>query len=938
MKFKFLTITLFFTFSLLAQKGTISGTLTDKDMNDEPLPFANAFLKGTTIGTTTDENGRYSIAVDPGTYTLQFSFLGYETVEVPVTVRPGQTVTVNRSMSAGGGVLLSDVVVATTRRKNTDAAIMAEMKEAKQVVSAISAEQMSRGTDSNAAQAIQRVPGVTINQGKFVMVRGLSERYNNVFINNAIAPSTEVDRRTFSFDLIPTNALDKMVISKTGAAYMPGDFAGGIIKITTSENFSDFTQVGFSFGYRTNTTFGDYFQSEGSPTDFLGFDNGFRSLPSAFPSNPSALFDNNQSVAAAHLLPNNFNPERRTAFLDTGINFSLGRVIKFENGKTLSTVNSFSYSNKYENFNELNRSYNNDFTGGNVGAIQVLEDYNDAFYSNEVRMTLLSNWMFRWNDNNKVSFKNLVNQTGENYTTIRTGFNFDQRQGDFMRNYELAYNSRFIYTGQFEGEHKLRENQKLDWVVGGNFLRDNLPDLRRFRTFRRIDEPNAPFNMIDPPSPNPFDTGRFYADLDEMSVSGGANYTYEIERVKDNEDIGNIVIKTGVLGDFKTRDFSARYMSYVIPGVGVSPERRAELIALPLTEIFSNQNVSATNGWVLREGTAERDSYSATNLLTAGYVYGELPLKKFDISGGVRIEHNILQLDGFEGNAPIKVDQPITSILPSLNIGYNLNERTVIRAAYSRTVNRPEFREIAPFLFYDFKQNTEVVGNPNLTTATIDNFDVRYEFYPTKGETASFGLFYKNLDKPVENFLPIAGSQRRVSFQNAESAYIYGAEIELRKSFESFFKVGFFSKMSANLNASYIISEVDLGSSVVGIQDRNRWLQGQSPYVINFALGYDNKEKGWNGNLIYNRFGDRIFAVGNTTFATIYEIGRNQVDFTLSKEIKNTTYKLGISNLLNDKFRFYQDSNADNKIDGNDDPIWEFRNGVVFNLSVIYKF
>jgi outer membrane receptor for ferrienterochelin and colicin len=937
MRLPFLTLTLLFTFTLLAQKGTITGTLIDKDMNNEPLPFANAIIKGTTIGTTTDENGKYTLSVDPGNYTIQFSFLGYETVEVPVSVKANQIVTVNSPMSAGGGVQLADVVIVTTRRKNTDAAIMAEMKEAKQVVSAISAEQMSRGTDSNAAQAIQRVPGVTINQGKFVMIRGLSERYNNVMINNALAPSTEVDRRTFSFDLIPSNALDKMVIHKTGAAYLPGDFAGGVIKLTTSENFSEFTQVGVSFGYRTNTTFGDYFQSEGSGTDFLGFDNGFRSLPSGFPKNPSDLFDNNQSVAAARLLSNNFNPEMRSAFLDTGISFSMGRIIKFESGKTLSTVNSFSYSNKYENFNERNLTYNNNFTGGSVGPIQVLEDYNDAFYSNEVRISVLSNWMFRWNDKNKISFKNLLNQMGENSTILRTGVNNDQRQGDLLRNYELGYNSRFIYTGQFDGEHKLRENQKLDWVVGGNFLRDNLPDLRRFRTFRREDEPNAPFQMIDPPSANPFDTGRFFSELDEFSVSGGANYTYEIERIKNDEDYGSIILKAGVLGDFKTRDFSARYMSYIIPG-SVGQDRKNELLILPLDEIFNEQNVNATDGWVLREGTSKRDSYSANNILTAGYLYAEIPLKKLDLSGGVRIEHNILQLDGFEGETPISVDQPITSVLPSLNLGYNLNERTVIRAAYSRTVNRPEFREIAPFLFYDFKQNSEVVGNPNLTTATIDNFDLRYEFYPTKGETASLGVFYKNLDKPIENFLPIAGSQRRVSFQNAESAYIYGAEIELRKSFESVFKVGFLSKLSANLNASYIISEVDLGASVEGVQDRNRWLQGQSPYVINFALGYSNKENGWDGNLIFNRFGDRIFAVGNTNFPTIYELARNQIDFTVSKSIKNTTYKLGVSNLLNDKFRFFQDTNVDNKINSSDDPIWVYQNGVLFNLSVIYKF
>ncbi|PKP14666.1 MAG: TonB-dependent receptor, partial [Bacteroidetes bacterium HGW-Bacteroidetes-23] len=208
MKFRLLLLTLFVALFSHAQKGTVNGTLSDKDMNNSPLPFANVQLKGTTIGTTTDENGKYRIEAEPGNYILVLSFLGYESVEVPVNIKANQTVTINRSLSAGSGVQLQDVVVATSRRKNTEAAIMTEMKEAKQVVSAISAEQMSKGTDGNAAEAVQRVPGVTIVDGKFVMIRGLSERYNNVLINNSIAPSTEVDKRTFSFDLIPTDAID----------------------------------------------------------------------------------------------------------------------------------------------------------------------------------------------------------------------------------------------------------------------------------------------------------------------------------------------------------------------------------------------------------------------------------------------------------------------------------------------------------------------------------------------------------------------------------------------------------------------------------------------------------------------------------------------------------------------------------------------------------
>jgi hypothetical protein len=263
MKFKFLILTLFICFISFAQdKGTVSGTITDKDLNNEALSFANVMIKGTTIGASTDMDGKYSLSVPAGNHILLISFVGYENVEVPFTVKAGETTIINQSVGSGS-VKLEDIVIQNIRRRNTESALVMEMKEAKQVVSAISAEQMSKGTDGNAAQAMQRVPGVTINDGRFVMVRGLGERYNNVMINGALAPSTEVDRRTFSFDLLPTSALEKMTISKTGAAYLPGDFAGGLISITTSENFSDFTQLSFNVGFRNNTTFNDYFQTEG---------------------------------------------------------------------------------------------------------------------------------------------------------------------------------------------------------------------------------------------------------------------------------------------------------------------------------------------------------------------------------------------------------------------------------------------------------------------------------------------------------------------------------------------------------------------------------------------------------------------------------------------------------------------------------------------------
>ncbi len=933
MKFLIQISTLFFTLLVLGQKGSVSGTLTDKDMNNEPLAFANVFIKNTTIGTLTDIKGAYSLDVEAGNYTLILSLLGYETIEVPISIKPGQKITVSRAMTTGDGVRLSDVTVATSRRKNTDVAIMTEMKEAKQVVSAISAEQMSKGTDGNAAEAVQRVPGVTIVDGKFVMIRGLSERYNNVLINNSIAPSTEVDKRTFSFDLIPTDAIDKIIIYKTASADKPGDFSGGIISITTSENTAEFTKMTFGIGYRANTSWSDYFQSEGANTDFLGFDLTYRALPRGFPSKTQINDLPGVNAAASQLLKNNFNPTASTAFFDTSIGFSLGRSFRFENGIKLSNVSTLNYS---EGFQYYRRQFSR-YTSLNEGETRppLWFDYRDDTYKKENRVTLLSNWILKINPSHTITFKNLYNQIGENETILRGGSNFLQRGDDLFKNYLLGYKARSIYIGQLEGDHKLNTTQKIDWTIGGNYLYESEPDLRRFRTIQPFDNPGAPFEMIDPASSNLFDTGRYFGFLSEYALNNSVNYTHSIERIKNDEEIGSIVLKTGYLTDYRQRNFDARYFSYLLPGSVVN--NRNELKQLPLTEIFNAVNVNPNNGWVFSEGTRAIDSYDSSNFLLAGYAFAELPVYKFNFTGGLRVEHNILKLQSNNETAPIKIENPVTSVLPSLNIAYNLSDRSILRLAYGKTVNRPEFREIAPFVFYDFENEAGRRGSENLKTAQIDNIDFRYEFYPNKGETMSFGTFYKRFKDPIENVTEITTEQPQFKYKNADHAYSYGLEVEIRKSFKDIASVPFFSRLSTNLNASYIISQVDLGADVTS-QAQKRVLQGQSPYIINAALGYDD-EYGFSANVIYNRFGNRIFSVGDAIFPTIYELARNNIDLTFSKKINNTTYKLGIQDLLNAKYQFFEDSNRDEKIEkSSDNPTSVFKRGTLVTFNVAYNF
>jgi TonB-dependent receptor len=933
MKQKLLFITILFTaFSFAQTKSVIKGKITDKDMNNAPLAFANVSVKGSSNGVTTNEKGEYSISLPSGEYVVVFSFIGYETIEKIIDLKPNQTIELNVALGSGG-YKLDDVVIKSVKKRNTETAILTEIKEAKQVVSAISAEQMSKGTDGNAAQAIQRIPGITIVDGKFVMIRGLSERYNNVLINGSLAPSTEIDKRTFSFDLVPTGLLDKMVIYKTGSADKPGDFSGGIISLNTIESTSDFTKFDISFGYRSKTTFNDYLQSEGSNTDFVGIDNSFRPLPSSFPTtsqlNNSAA-TSQLRVDAARSLPNNFDTNASNAFLDNSTGFSLGRKINLGNTKIFS-VNALNYSTSYQSFSRSFRRYN--FL--NAGETRPTDwfTFNDMNYQQEVRITALSNWSLK-TAKSKFTFKNLFNQIGENETTIREGINFNQQANNTLKNYMYAYKSRSIYMGQLNGDHNLNSNNNIDWVVGYNYIRENEPDLRRFRTFKDVNSTSDNYTFQDPSSSNLF-SGRYYGNLREFSANNGVNYTYTINRDSETEERSPIKIKAGYLADYKFRIFKSRYVSYVLKDY-LTSARKDELRNLPLSTIFSNENINNQNGWVLEEGTKPDDSYKADNTLLSGYINTELPLGKFDINMGVRIENNTQKLRAFSNGNPVNVDNPVTSILPSLNIGYNINEKSLVRAAYSRTVNRPEFREIAPFLFYDFEYEVLKFGNADLKVATIDNIDFRYEWYPSKGETISFGGFYKKFTNPIEQIIQRTAEDPSFNFKNATSAVNYGAELEIKKSFKDLTNIPILNRLSININASYIFSEVDLGAAAQS-QDSKRALQGQSPYIINGALGYED-EKGLGINLIYNRFGNRIFSVGDDAFNTYYEIERNQLDATISKKFKKLKVKLGLQNILNDPFKLMEDSNRDNKISkANDNVISSFKRGSLYTLGFSYN-
>jgi TonB-dependent receptor len=936
-KLLFLSVFALSALAVNAQNGSIDGQIIDHK-SQETIVGANVVIEGTTVGASTDIDGKFEIPnLKPGTYNIVVSFVTYKTQTVTdVVVEAGKRTTLKVSLLEDVAEL-AEVVVAAKKEINTDVGLVNEIKLAKLVVSGISADQILRTPDRDAAQVMQRVPGVTIADNRFVLIRGVPDRYNQVMINGIIAPSTEIDKRSFSFDLIPAGAIDQMLVYKSGGADLPGDFAGGVIQLVTKQPQAEsWTKVGLNFGMRTGTTFGDFVSSEGSSTDKFGFDNGFRDLPENFPSTRVLqASDRTSSVRerAGKSLTNNFDYATTRTPLDMGFNVATNNSFKIGNVR-LSNLTTVNYSNSYQNFQSTFLRYN---TFSQTDA-QKRFDYEDSFYSNDVRISGLHNWLVEINPNHTIEFKNLFVQLGENESTIRRGDDFIQRPSDDLVNYAYHYMSRTILSSQLQGTHKFSDGSlKVQWVAGTNRVNRNEPDYRRFRTFRPKTSAGTedPFSMQLPAAGNLFETGRFWSNLEDISYSHGLNVEKKFGNADDKRAM---TLKAGYYGEIKTRAFNARYLNYLYPGGDANGEL---LRQLPLSEIFAPENIKKDQGFVIEEGTTNQDSYNGRNTLMGGYVSSFIPAGKFDVSLGFRGEYNIQELNGlFNTGERMAVNNPVFAPLPFMNVALNVNDRSLIRVAYSRTVNRPEFRELAPFLYYQFEYEAGLFGNSDLKTAFINNIDLRWEMYPNPGEMISVGGFYKQFNNPIETYSLITTETPQLYFDNAERANSYGAEIEIRKSLANLVMSRFIRNLSVNVNAAIIRSKLDIGDDAsAGNLAKSRPLQGQSPYIINAGLYYHDEKTGLSFNTAYNVFGKRIFSVGDVIFPTWWEMPRHSLDVQLAKSWLGGRYetKLNIQNLLNTAYRFYQDFNLDNKIANSEGLVQRFQNGTLFNVSLVWK-
>ncbi len=940
------TVFLFFSFFAFAQTGQLKGNIKD-GTNQEPVIGANVLIEGLGTGASTDIEGNFVVKNVPvGTYNIVISYVGYVSKKIEgVKIEAGKVLTLETAIEEAKEELETVTVVAAKETMSA-LAVISEVRFAEQVAVGISAEQISKTQDRDASQVMRRIPGVSLIDDRFVMVRGLSERYNSVLINDALTPSAEVDTKAFSFDIIPTSAIDRMMIYKSGSAELPGEFAGGAIKIyTQNAPLENSTSFSFALGNRVGTTFDAFKSYKGSSTDFLGFDNGDRQLPSSFPANLEALGTVAKAEAAKNL-PNNWTYDQTNALPDMRLGLNIAR--RFNAGKVqIGHITALNYSITRQTIQDLQRfRYLN-----NPNPTQKRSDQELAFVDNQnstnVRLGLVHNWSFFINDNFKIEFRNLFSQMGTTETTVREGKDFVS-QGADLRNYAFRYESRSIYSGQLNGTHRLNKDKtKLTWLAGLSYTNRQEPDFRRFRSIRSFNAPeNQPFELAVPPGATTFDLARFYSKLNELSLTASTNFEHQIGG-KEGDDNSAIKLRAGIYTEYKERDFSARWMSYS-RGFNFN----SEITKQPLDQIFRPENINGTTGFTMSEGTNPSDKYLASNTLAAGYISSFIPFSdRLSASVGFRVEYNRQYLEsGTFGGGKVKVDNPVVTPLPSLNLTYNFTKNMQLRFGYAWTVNRPEFRELAPFSYYNFDFNVNIIGNPNLKTANIQNFDVRWELYPSPEEIIAIGAFYKHFTNPIETFLRIEGSGQGFTYGAANTAQSYGVEVEFRKSFYAMSGVKFIQDLTFVANASLIQSQVSLpdfidlgpnGTIPVGlIQEQNRPMMNQSPYLINAGFYYNNEDRKIQFNILYNVIGKRVFAVGNSQYPTIYEMPRNVIDLSFIKGFgKNWELKVGVQDLLNAPFRLIQDTDGNTEIDNTiDETIMRFSRGQYVTAGISYKF
>lgn len=909
-----------------------SGLLVGRVVSTEdgsPVAGARVFVSGTPVEARTDEDGQFRVEVPAGDYAVSVlhSEFATRTVDEVSIRKDGET---RRDFELPpSGLELAEYVVVEPYIEGSVTSVLAEQRETSGVANIIGTEQFSRSGDGDAGSALARVTGLTLVGGEFIYVRGLGERYSSTLLNGANVPSPDPTRKVVPLDLFPTGVIESIRVQKSYTPDLPGDFGGGVVEIRTRGiPEDDFLEMSVSVGGRQGTTFEDGLTYEGGDRDFLGMDDGTRELPSAIadileegetltaagPFNPDGLSEE-ELERLGESFPVIYEVDREEVGPDLGLSVEGGKLFEFSQDWTAGITAAAMWSDSYQTRTEQRRS----FIPLGDGSLRANDDYEIERTTRDIELSGFLTAGLQYTENHKLNLTSMLLRQTQDETFVQEGFNLDE--DGIVRFTELEWEERELLSHQLRGQHTLGflADTLLEWDYAESRARRDVPDQRRYR----YDPDNVSDFIFSRRSDNL--VRRFSELVDDATDYGvDVNVPFGFNWFSGNISFGGRRLD-------KTRDSSIRRFQFDGSNRLPFDLRREEN-----PEAFLNPEFIGPDGLVLKETTRETDNYTA--LLEVDARYANLDMTFFDrlrLTGGMRVEDWEQNVTTFQllnpGATPVIAELADEDRLPAFSATWYMTDKQQLRASYAETIVRPDFKELSPAPFTDPVLNREVIGNADLVPSQIEHMDLRWEYYPEPSELISFGLFYKTILNPIEVTVE-AGVEQRLTYANADEAENYGAELEWRKSlgfFDDLLGIGpVWDRLYVAGNYSRIESEIfieDLGI----LTNESRPLQGQSPYVANVQIGYDDEERNFSATMLLNTVGERIVEVGVLGAPDKYEQPAPDLDLVFQwRWLDLFDFKAELGNLLDSEFEVRQGDKITQR----------YKRGREFSLGVSWEY
>lgn len=930
-----------------ADKGVITGTVVESSTGDT-LIEAQVTVVGTRHKALTDLDGNYRFELPPGTYELRVFYEGHKPRRVQkAAVVKGQTLRVDVTLEPESAEPEPVREIDVTPDRTSAATQILIRKNAANVGDAVSAQEIARTPDRNAAEAAKRVVGATVLDGRFVFVRGLGERYTNALLNGSPLPSPEPDRQAVPLDLFPSLVLSDIAILKTFTPDMPGDFAGGSVSIHTRQPTEDLQVSGtLLLGVNTESTFRDRLSYQGGNLDFLGIDSGRRALPKGFPKyrlvsftekTPGGeLVTEEETWAAGRMVNSSMTTNRSVAPPNHGINFVVSGTKELGSLGKLGATAALSYSRKFTILDDAElRRFGFDKA---PGTFRPTLDSRVESGNDQVSWGGLAVVSWTPSSDHRLTLTGLTSRFSDN--EARTFRATDKEGGLVLDDARLRFLTRGLFFGELSGEHKLKSlgGLEVDYRASASLATLDEPHTRE-TMYSGTPQPDTPLALAWDPNPN-LSGSHFFASQYESAFGG----SLDVARQMITGSVG-LKIKAGAFVQTRKREFSARRFKF---------DRLSPPYDLPPDELFSDQNIGVGVGFT--EWTFPNDQWTSSMDLYAGYAMADFsPFPWLRALGGVRVEawsQSIESFNLFNPEERSASGQDTVDGLPSVALVFKTSRDSNLRASFSRTVARPQLRELSPVQFLDLGGQRVGQGNPALKVSQVTNADLRFEVFPGAADVVAVSAFFKDFQRPIEALLALTGSNDVLTFCNTKSATVLGMEVEVRKG------LGFLSPALADLsplaNVTVSSSRVDVGiltnpgdtgpCSVIpeGSQTSAvRPLVGQSPVVVNLGLDYNSERLGMSARLVYNVSAPRLRFAGANGLIDTYEQPRHLLDLAIGKKIgQHVDLKLTAENLLQEPLRltFGRDMRESDGVDAAGDPlrsniVMKQQPGTTFTLS-----